>query len=1006
MTHAPRSVGAALKRGLLAVAANPSVAVAQSALALSAVVLGGIGAAGLAAGLLPLAVSSFGLPLPSGSAVAALVARLAAFPAVTALVAGLLGSLVAFSLLLAVASWLAAGTWEVLRLSDLAAAEDAPRERFRAPPGSFLAGGRRHGWTFFALLNAYGVAVAFVLTLALVGALAATLGVLRGRPAVWILALVLTVPTVVFLSTFAKVALEASCWAAVTGPRGALDAIASGTARLRETAGATVLLFLALLGVGLALAGVLAVPRFVVTLLLRDASGPRLLALLGLLAGLVLVEIVAVSGFDAVRAGAFISLWNGLPAAAPPREPSVPPFAPSPLPAPPAGRAGPTGQAAAAAVLAAALLLGCTAKPRPRGAAEGVPVAPAGRASSSPSAPAPAPDIVQEAPVPAYSFPEPAGETIDVGLASNARSYLVPEGTWLVRSGGVVERTCGPLTLAPSGEIGKLLAGEGDARRQLSSPVEVAPAGKAPVTWQETRYRGILRLFPNAKGSLTVVNRAGLEDYLKGVVPAEMGPRVYDELEALKAQAVAARSYAVRRRGESAAEGYDLCATPRCQVYGGVSAENPLSSRAVEETAGEILAFSGKVADALFTSTCGGRTEDAANVFTTWASRDYPYLASVSCAGEVPVVLVSGLPRGHRPMTLLGVRGRALLAGLGRKELAWADLVAARDELRERLGLPRGGGPKTLQASVVYGDLYRAASLEGAGRLLEAGEEEQAPSGWPAPARVALAVARRFQLGGGSPLPVSRAFRPEEAAGLYAALLGRMGEFEEADARVIAAGPEGLLARTAKGKLTLPLAASPALFTGAGDEWDEAEELKAFPGDRVRLFSFRGQVAAVALVVGGAPGQYERDSAWVHWIRRSTGEELMSRLREREATRKGTEVRRVEILERGSSGRVRRLRVTTDAGTSVLSGLEIRFALALPDTLFTVVSGKGEKGEAVFTFFGRGWGHGVGLCQNGAFGMALAGHGYREILSHYYPGTEVVPISSLPRPPTGVRRVE
>jgi len=78
----------------------------------------------------------------------------------------------------------------------------------------------------------------------------------------------------------------------------------------------------------------------------------------------------------------------------------------------------------------------------------------------------------------------------------------------------------------------------------------------------------------------------------------------------------------------------------------------------------------------------------------------------------------------------------------------------------------------------------------------------------------------------------------------------------------------------------------------------------------------------------------------------------------------------------------------------VLTGLEVRFALSIPESLFTIADGKDEKGP-VFTFYGRGWGHGVGLCQNGAFGQALAGRTYREILSHYYPGTTIVQASML-----------
>ena len=101
----------------------------------------------------------------------------------------------------------------------------------------------------------------------------------------------------------------------------------------------------------------------------------------------------------------------------------------------------------------------------------------------------------------------------------------------------------------------------------------------------------------------------------------------------MKAQAVAARTYAVKRRGDFSAEGYDLCATARCQVYGGASAEQPLSTQAVKETAGQVLLYGGLPADTLFTSTCGGRTEDAGVVFPSYSAAAFPYLRSVPCSG-------------------------------------------------------------------------------------------------------------------------------------------------------------------------------------------------------------------------------------------------------------------------------------------------------------------------------------------------------------------------------------
>ncbi|MEA2693156.1 MAG: hypothetical protein QOJ16_2543, partial [Acidobacteriota bacterium] len=142
------------------------------------------------------------------------------------------------------------------------------------------------------------------------------------------------------------------------------------------------------------------------------------------------------------------------------------------------------------------------------------------------------------------------------------------------------------------------------------------------------RYRGRLLVFLNDRGTLNLINELPLEQYLRGVVPSEMGPEQYNQVEALKAQAVAARTYALKNLGEFSREGYDICATPRCQVYGGLDVEHPLSTRAVEETAGQVLLYKGELVDALYSSTCGGHTEDAKVMFPL---KEEPYLKGVPC---------------------------------------------------------------------------------------------------------------------------------------------------------------------------------------------------------------------------------------------------------------------------------------------------------------------------------------------------------------------------------------
>ena len=123
-------------------------------------------------------------------------------------------------------------------------------------------------------------------------------------------------------------------------------------------------------------------------------------------------------------------------------------------------------------------------------------------------------------------------------------------------------------------------------------------------------YRGALNITASRNpGSLLVLNPIYVEDYLKGVVPAEMGKLRRLELEALKAQAVAARTYSLSRLGQYADGGYDLEASVADQIYKGVEGEDHLVNRAVELTRGEVLTHEGKLICAYYHANSGGKTE-------------------------------------------------------------------------------------------------------------------------------------------------------------------------------------------------------------------------------------------------------------------------------------------------------------------------------------------------------------------------------------------------------------
>lgn len=136
------------------------------------------------------------------------------------------------------------------------------------------------------------------------------------------------------------------------------------------------------------------------------------------------------------------------------------------------------------------------------------------------------------------------------------------------------------------------------------------------------RYRGSLELRHRGAG-LTAVNIVPVDDYLLSVVPEEM-PTDWPA-EALKAQSVAARSFALKSRGRHAAEGYDLCTTTHCQLYKGIASEKTASTAAVRATRGEVLTYGGQPIEALFHTDSGGMTESSEDV---WGSH-VPYLHAV-----------------------------------------------------------------------------------------------------------------------------------------------------------------------------------------------------------------------------------------------------------------------------------------------------------------------------------------------------------------------------------------
>ena len=163
---------------------------------------------------------------------------------------------------------------------------------------------------------------------------------------------------------------------------------------------------------------------------------------------------------------------------------------------------------------------------------------------------------------------------------------------------------------------------DGQWKKMNASKIVIKPEENGFVSVKRKWYRGHFKVINDGMG-LTVMNDIPLEKYLQGVVPSEM-PSGWEH-EAHKAQAIAARSYAIANMGKRAKYGYDLKDTPEDQAYGGASAEKSNTNDAVKETEGIVLVCQGKIVPAYYSASAGGKTLNAKQA---WGS-DCPFIRSV-----------------------------------------------------------------------------------------------------------------------------------------------------------------------------------------------------------------------------------------------------------------------------------------------------------------------------------------------------------------------------------------
>jgi len=545
----------------------------------------------------------------------------------------------------------------------------------------------------------------------------------------------------------------------------------------------------------------------------------------------------------------------------------------------------------------------------------------------------------------------PVEPTVRIGLTQNAASVTVRSTEPFAVEGRTARSATFAIVFAvDSNKSGAI--GAADMQYRLTVTLEgggmiVMPEGgrvrieapAAPLGIDTRAYRGALEIFGNTRHTLTVVNELPLETYLLGVVPNELSPASFGQLEALKAQAVAARTYIHRNMGQYKKEGYDICATDACQVYFGALTEDPLATQAVGETHGVIAVYEGKPINALYSSTCGGRTEDAGHIF----QEKVPYLVSTTCEYKHPAMAFS----------------------TSRSVLNWKDGVLAvagvktYGDAARFMGLKGSGEPKATTTAALATFIRQTfyPSVRAASDLSFVREQGILTAGEVVPRREVL-------------------FRLIEKKSAFEWQQGVLVSFDARTLKLLVGGQAKEFA----------LAPDALIYHRVGDSRLPLRKGSWIGGE---LVDFRAEGNTIPMLVyrinfaNPAADRYSRLALWqVH----KTKAELDAAFRSLAIG----DFHDMRVIQRGESERLISTEIIGTSGRRTVPALRLRTLLGLRDSLFSYDIERNEAGAVVgATFFGRGWGHGVGMCQVGAYGMALAGASYDEILKKYYAGIEL-----------------
>jgi peptidoglycan hydrolase-like amidase len=372
----------------------------------------------------------------------------------------------------------------------------------------------------------------------------------------------------------------------------------------------------------------------------------------------------------------------------------------------------------------------------------------------------------------------------------------------------------------------------------------------------------------------------------------------------------------------------------------GAGTEDPLSTQAVRETRGVIATYNGQPITALYSSTCGGRTEAAENIF----QEKLPYLVSVLCEYKHPQ------PMKFTSTQLVIDYKNAVLNTAG---------VANFTQLRKFMGMTGSGEPPSLAVGPLatwlrtnfYPNVKPGSDLE-------------------------FMVEQGILPGTGQAVLREVLFRLIDKKSSFE---WQQGVLTQWDGQTVKLNVGGKI-------VDFKVNPSALYFFRMGDERTAMKEGDWIGGE---LFEFRAVDGVIQMIVyrkNWVNPSADRYSRLAEWQVHKTRQEIEMAFRSLNLG----EIRGMRVIERGPSERPVTTEITGSLRKANVRALNLRTMLGLRDSLFYFDEERNAKGDLIgMSFYGQGWGHGVGMCQVGAYGMALDGAMYDQILKKYYTGIEL-----------------